>query len=344
MSAPAANLASSPLASDGLLRSALEASPDCVKILDLAGTIQFVNRNGVQIMGAHTSAELLGRCWPDLWDTPQRPTARSAVNAAAQGDVQRFQAPGHVFTGELRHFDNVLSPLRNEVGACVAVLVASRDVTDLERARLAMQRTLEQMREQEAHQKLLLGELNHRVKNTLASVQSVVMQTLRDTADVTEARDLLIDRLLALSSTHNLLVKTAWESASFRDLIETTLSPYGRPYAVTGPDLRLDPNYAISLGMALHELTMNALKHGAWKGSGRVDIDVEAREADACIVWRESGGPPVAPPTRRGFGSRLLEHGVAVEVHGEVTLDFRPTGLVCTIRAPLEARLQVASR
>lgn len=344
MSAPTTNLASSPLASDGLFRSALEASPDCVKILDLRGVVQFVNRNGVAIMGAYDAAELLGRSWPALWDEPQRAVATAAVKGAAQGAVERFAAPGRVFTGDVRHFDSVLSPLRDETGACVAILVASRDVTQLEAARLAAEARERMVADQAAHRELLLGELNHRVKNTLASVQSVVMQTLRDAPDVAEARDLLLDRLMALSATHNLLVKTAWESAAFRDLIDTTLSPYARPYAVTGPDLRLDPNFAISLGMALHELTMNALKHGAWKASGRVDIDVAARGPDIEIVWRESGGPVVAPPTRRGFGSRLLERGVAAELHGEVRLDFRPGGLVCTIRAPLSARLQVMGR
>src|SRR5687767_10745456 len=108
MSAPAVNLASSPLASDGLFRSALEASPDCVKLLDLSGVVQFVNRNGVLIMGASSPAELLGRSWPALWDEPQRTTATEAVMAAGRGEVQRFAAPGRVFTGERRHFDNVL--------------------------------------------------------------------------------------------------------------------------------------------------------------------------------------------------------------------------------------------
>ena len=117
MSAPAVNLASSPFASDGLFRSALEASPDCVKVLDLAGTIQFVNRNGVAIMGARSPAELLGRSWPGLWDEPQATTATDALNAAVRSEVQRFQAPGRVFSGEVRHFDNVLSPLRDDGGA-----------------------------------------------------------------------------------------------------------------------------------------------------------------------------------------------------------------------------------
>jgi two-component sensor histidine kinase len=202
--------------------------------------------------------------------------------------------------------------------------------------------TMMEMREHEARQKLLLDELNHRVKNTLASVQSVAMQTFRSEGDPTQARDLFIERLMALSSTHNLLVKREWESASLRELIDTTLRPYGRAYAVTGPDLRLDPNLAVSLGMALHELTTNALKHGAWQGAGRVDIEItEIRGEEAWIVWRESGGRRVAPPEHRGFGSRLLERGVAGELGGQVELDYAGTGLVCTIRAPLSARVQV---
>ena len=218
--------------------------------------------------------------------------------------------------------------------------LAQRDAA-LEELRGAM-KTMMEMRVHESRQKLLLDELNHRVKNTLASVQSVAVQTLSDTRDPEAARNLFIERLMALSSTHNLLVARQWESASFRELVEATLRPYGRPYDISGEDLRLDANLAVSLGMALHELATNALKHGAWLGEGRVDIEVDIDGDQALtIVWRESGGPPVTPPARRGFGSRLLERGVAMEVHGTVELDFRQAGLVCTIHAPASERIQV---
>ena len=218
--------------------------------------------------------------------------------------------------------------------------LAQRDAA-LEELRGAM-KTMMEMRVHESRQKLLLDELNHRVKNTLASVQSVAVQTLSDTRDPEAARNLFIERLMALSSTHNLLVARQWESASFRELVEATLRPYGRPYDISGEDLRLDANLAVSLGMALHELATNALKHGAWLGEGRVDIavDIDGEQA-LTIVWRESGGPPVTPPARRGFGSRLLERGVAMEVHGKVDLDFQEAGLVCTIHAPASERIHV---
>jgi len=217
--------------------------------------------------------------------------------------------------------------------------LADRDAA-LTELRAAMA-TMVEMREHEARQKLLLDELNHRVKNTLASVQSVAAQTLNDTKGIDEARHLFIERLMALSSTHNLLTKREWESASLHELIDQALTPYGRPYAYDGPDVRLDANLAVSLGMALHELATNALKYGAWSGEGRVDIVVSRTNGSLDMVWHESGGPPVQPPGRRGFGSRLLERGVAAEVGGEVTLDFAPGGLICMIRAPLSERLRV---
>ncbi|MEW5683606.1 MAG: sensor histidine kinase [Pseudomonadota bacterium] len=218
--------------------------------------------------------------------------------------------------------------------------LAERDAALVE-LRAAMN-TMMEMREHEARQKLLLDELNHRVKNTLASVQSVARQTLKDADDINGARDLFIERLMALSSTHNLLVKREWESASMRELVDATLRPYGRDYTYDGPDLTLDANLAVSVGMALHELTTNALKYGAWHGAGRVSLEVaEVEGAQVQIVWRETGGEAVTPPRRLGFGSRLLQRGVAAELGGHVDMHFAPEGLICTIAAPVGPRLQV---
>jgi two-component sensor histidine kinase len=224
--------------------------------------------------------------------------------------------------------------------AALEASLAERD-TALTELRGAMAAMVE-MREHEARQKLLLDELNHRVKNTLASVQSVASQTLNEAKGMDEARELFIERLMALSSTHNLLVERQWESARLRELVDATLNPYGRPYAYTGPDVRLDANHAVTLGMALHELATNAVKHGAWRGKGRIDVEVvETGGAELWIVWRETGGPLTGEPARRGFGSRLLESGVAREFGGSVGLEYARGGLICTIRAPLSARIQV---
>lgn len=223
------------------------------------------------------------------------------------------------------------------------VVAALLDITERKRHELEILQTMAKMREHEAQQKLLLDELNHRVKNTLSAVQSIAVQTLGGGLDLPEARELFIARLLALSATHNLLVKQAWTSASFRELVEIALKPYGHAWRYAGADLRLDPNYAVSLGMALHELATNAIKHGAWRASGHVNIVTTVEAGRAQISWQESGGPPVSLPTRRGFGSRLLQRGVPGELGGSAALEFPPEGLVYRIQTALTARLGVAS-
>lgn len=220
--------------------------------------------------------------------------------------------------------------------------IAERDAALVE-LRAAMD-TMVEMREHEARQKLLLDELNHRVKNTLASVQSIAVQTLSGEQDPEAARSTFIDRLMALSSTHNLLVKRSWEGAAFEDLVNASLSHYGQPYRFSGEPLAMSPNTAVTLGMALHELATNALKHGAWAKGGRVEIEAEVDEVAGAtvITWREREGGAVAAPERRGFGSRLLERGVAGELGGSVSLDFDALGLCCVIRTPIGPNLRPA--
>jgi two-component sensor histidine kinase len=226
--------------------------------------------------------------------------------------------------------------------SALQVRISERD-SALEELRAAMGAMVE-MREHERRQRLLLDELNHRVKNTLASVQSIAMQTL-DSAPSTDAfQSTFMSRLMSLSSTHDVLVRREWQSARFSELVASTLDHYGRPYDVTGPDLWLAPNTAVTLGLALHELSTNAVKHGAWSGdAGRVDISTAVgKDGRAFIVWRETGGPTVRKPSRAGFGSRLLRRGVARDLDGEVDLEFRTEGLVCSIRtSPHSDRIRV---
>jgi two-component sensor histidine kinase len=222
--------------------------------------------------------------------------------------------------------------------ATLETRVSERDqaMTDL---RAAMD-TMMEMREHDARQKLLLNELNHRVKNTLTSVQSIAVQTLKSPGDKRTFGDTFIDRLISLSTTHDLLVKHEWRSAFFLELVDKTLAHYGQPYSVSGPDLRLQPNVAVNLGMALHELATNALKHGAWSTGGTVRVSTGVDGAMVRIVWEEHGGAGVSAPAGRGFGTRLLERGVARELGATVTLAFESDGLVCTIRAPLSDKLE----
>ncbi|MDP1874479.1 CHASE domain-containing protein [Phenylobacterium sp.] len=208
-------------------------------------------------------------------------------------------------------------------------------------ARLAAEREVVARKAAEARQKLLLDELNHRVKNTLATVQSIAAQSLRETGNVEDVRANFENRLIALSQAHNLLTRDGWRGANLAELAQTELRPYGGladdRIELRGPAVWLAPNTAVALGMALHELTTNAVKYGALSvPEGRIDLswDLAERDADTerlTLRWRESGGPPVAPPTRRGFGTRLIVGGLAHQLDGDVALDFPPEGVICAI-------------
>jgi PAS domain S-box-containing protein len=202
------------------------------------------------------------------------------------------------------------------------------------------------------HQRLLLDELNHRVKNTLATVQSIAIQTGR-TADAASFERAFLARIAALAQAHDLLTEVAWDGASLKDVIARTLAPYKVERAtgrveLSGPNVRLSPNAAVSLTMAFHELATNAGKYGSLSVvTGRVDVawtvDNALSPTVVEIEWRESGGPPVSPPSRRGFGSRLVERGLAREFDGRIELAFMPAGLQCHMHLPLSAKIQLAA-
>lgn len=224
--------------------------------------------------------------------------------------------------------------------ASLEARVAERDqaVTEL-RAAMA---TMIEMREHEQRQKLLLDELNHRVRNTVSSIQSIAVQTLKGPGDKQQFGDAFLERLLSLSSTHDLLVRNEWQGVSFHDLVDNTLANYALPYTVEGPDLHLHPNAAVSMGMALHELATNALQHGVWIDGGAVALSTAIEGSQISIVWRETGATSLAPPRKRGFGSRLLERGLSNDLGGEVALIYEATGLVCTITAWISSKLRPA--
>ncbi len=194
------------------------------------------------------------------------------------------------------------------------------------------------------HQKLLIDELNHRVKNTLATVQSIATQTLRTADSTQDAKDALERRLLALSRAHDVLTRESWEGADLMDVVERALEPYQvhgeSRLHVTGPHVRLTPRMSLALAMALHELATNAVKYGALSNkSGVVEVSWKVQNGAApprlVLRWKEAGGPPVAAPRRRGFGSRLIERSLAQDLDGQVEIAFAPTGVVCTVNAPV---------
>lgn len=203
------------------------------------------------------------------------------------------------------------------------------------------------VRANEQHLRLMVHELNHRVKNSLAIVQAMTAQTLRRGEIPDEVRDALASRLVALASAHDVLTDEKWSGADLRDLIAQTAAPYtslagASPFVVEGPPVFLPPKAAIAMALAFHELATNAAKYGALsRPGGEVSvlwtlIGPETPEK-LRLTWRERGGPAVPPPTRRGFGTRLIERGLASELKGQVRLDYAPEGLVCTLEGELPA-------
>jgi PAS domain S-box-containing protein len=199
--------------------------------------------------------------------------------------------------------------------------------------------------------RLLINELNHRVKNTLATVQSMASQTLKTEPDPLTAFEKFESRLMGLSQVHDVLTRESWHGAGLSDVAERALAPFTPPdgagrLVIDGPPVWLAPGGALTMALIFHELATNALKYGALSnGDGRVVLGwtYDAATRDLALTWTETGGPPVAPPTRRGFGSRLIERSLRGELKGAATMDWRPEGLVCTMRATLSDPVEAMS-
>ncbi|MDH7972185.1 HWE histidine kinase domain-containing protein [Sphingomonas sp. AR_OL41] len=229
-----------------------------------------------------------------------------------------------------------ISPVCDEAGEIIQHFISFVDQTD--------------QRERQAQSDMLIDELNHRVKNTLSTVQSITRQALRASDDPTVIREAIESRIFALSRSHDLLTRHKWEGAGLHDLIDAALKPFGvadgrvEHFEVAGANIRLSPKTTLALGIAFHELATNAVKYGAFSNDvGTIGIawDTEMRPdgEQLILTWREKDGPEVVPPTHKGFGSQVIERGLAHELHGKVCLEYLPEGLVCTIDLPVPRKV-----
>lgn len=273
--------------------------------------------------------------------------AKSFKSLLACGvDAETMETVEAAFNGELEHDPEIhykrkddsdfwasvfVSPVCDEAGTVVQHFVSFIDLTEhrLENARC----------------KMLIDELNHRVKNTLSTVQSIVHQALRRPAEPPAIGEAIESRLLALSRSHDLLTSRQWTGAGLHDLVDAALQPFevvaGRAerFTVTGDNVHLAPKATLALAIALHELATNAVKYGAFSNeAGSVSIrwttEPSAAGARLLIHWQEQDGPPVAATRQKGFGSWVIERGLAYELGGQVVLDYRREGVVCTIDIP----------
>ncbi len=191
-------------------------------------------------------------------------------------------------------------------------------------------------------QRMIVAELHHRVKNTLATVQAIVSQSLRAAHGVEEARQAIESRLLALGRAHDLLLQTNWSATKLEAIIDAAIQPFDTPaarqFVTRTPDIDVAPSAALSLAMVLNELCTNAVKYGALsRPAGRVEInatiDEDARRFR--LTWAEMNGPDVRPPAKRSFGTKLIEHGFVTPLNGNASLSFDPAGVLYRLEVPL---------
>jgi len=259
-----------------------------------------------------------------------RPTGVHSLIMTPVGEGQPFGALG-AYWREVRDASADEMSSMAALASCMATALQNIDLMGSLQAELD-------------HRQLLVNELNHRVKNTMAIVQSLSAQTLRAERPTSEAREDFDGRLMALAGAHVLMTEAEWHSVPLRELIERTIQPFAQGagstrFTLNGSDATMPPKSAVAFALAVHELCTNAAKYGALSAeAGHVSIDwslVPSEDGPRLqLTWRETGGPPVVEPARRGFGSRLLERGLSAELKGEVKLTFPPEGLVCTIDAP----------
>lgn len=205
----------------------------------------------------------------------------------------------------------------------VAIAGASRDLTERKQA--------------EEFQRLLLNELNHRVKNTLATIQAISWQTLRSARDLPSAREALDRRIHSMAQAHDLLTSRAWTGANLTDVVKRALDAFTPAQVeIAGISLDVSSKHALALSLALHELATNATKYGALsRPEGHVSVRWRVDQDMLLLDWEEKDGPPVAPPHQKGFGSRLLEQLVIHDLGGDIRLSYDISGVSCSIAAKL---------
>jgi PAS domain S-box-containing protein len=306
------------------LAAIIENSDDAVISKNLDGIIATWNSGATRVFG-YTAEEAVGRPVTMLMPPDRVDEEPGILARIRRGErIEHYDTVRRRKDGSLIDISLSVSPIRDKDGKIIGASKIARDITDRKRA--------------EQQQQLLVGEIKHRIKNTLATVQAIARQTLQGAPE--EEREAFIARLMALANAQDLLTLERWNRAALRDVVDRALKPFevkhSARFLVHGPeDAWLDAQRASLLTMALHELATNAVKYGSLSnGYGIVRLTWELLgEGDAQkikLAWRELGGPLVLPPERKGFGSFLIERALQGG-GGQSRLDFNPNGLVCSL-------------
>ena len=305
------------------------ASPDAMFSTCLAGKIESWNPGAERLFG-YTGNEIVGQSIALL--VPEQRAAETAdkLRRTAAGETVTLETQRRVKDGTLIDVSLTVAPIRTN-GKISSMMVTMEDIRERKRRERLIS--------------LLNRELAHRVKNTLAVVQSIANQTGRSSAGKDDFATAFQGRLQALAAANDLLMLTSWEGTALAEFLSSQLSPLvpdRSRFEMSGPPLVLVADLSIPLALALHELGTNAIKYGAWSvADGRVSVNWEVRHDTACdrivLTWSESGGPPVDPPVRGGFGTVLIERGIP---GAHVRRTFAATGLVCVIELPAEKQVR----
>jgi two-component system CheB/CheR fusion protein len=307
------------------LASIVASSDDAIVSKDLVGTITSWNGGAERIFG-YLAEEIIGKPIMILI-----PPDHQNEEEAIMGRIRRGQRVEHYETvrqrkdGRLIDISLTISPVRNAQGKVIGASKIARDITEHKRS--------------EAQIISLAREAEHRTKNILSTVLATVRLSRADTSD--DLKQLIEGRISALAKVHGLFVQSRWTGAELHSLVTQELLPYrGETEArvrIDGPPVMLEPNTAQTIAISLHELATNAAKYGSLSAAdGRVEI-AWSRTADRrlSLRWIEAGGPTVTPPTRRGFGTGVIENIIVGQLRGEVHFDWHHEGLKCEIALPL---------
>ncbi|MBB3018986.1 PAS domain S-box-containing protein [Microvirga lupini] len=318
--------------SEERLRLMADAVPQIVWVTDAEGNAEFFNRQWFEYTGSADNPAGAAQVSADfVHPDDQAATMQAFEEARSTGGIFEVEHRIRSKEGNYRWFLVRAEPYRApRNGEIVRWFGVSIDIHDRWVA--------------QEHQQLLINELNHRVKNTLATVQSVASQTLRNAESTEQAKEALEARLFALSRAHDVLTRENWEGADLYDIVEQAVAPYSSRgedrLHLEGARVRVPPRMALALAMALQELATNAVKYGALSNeTGVIRITWSVQPDDSRprlhLTWEESGGPAVRPPSRRGFGSRLIERSLSQDLDGTAQIAFPATGVICIVDAPL---------
>jgi two-component system CheB/CheR fusion protein len=312
------------------LSAIVDSSFDAIIGHTLEGTITSWNRAAETMLG-YRRDDVVGRPMSILFPPEREDELEAIFKRVALGEVTT------PFDSELICKDEgritvalTVSPVKDEQGRIVSASTIVSDATE--------------RRKFEDHQTLLMHELSHRVKNTLATVQSIAAQTLRSGGVAPETIGTLEGRLIALAHAHDVLIEQNWGGADLREIAVRTLDAFvgngGGRVGLEGPTVQVAPKAALAIAMALQELATNASKYGALSNdTGHVNVSWTVQGKDPLVVslrWAETGGKPVVKPSHQGFGSRLLKRSLSEELGGTVDIDYAPQGVICTIEFPLD--------